>query len=144
MANLRLRGQEVVVTITQDGAELATINNIQSFELEMLMETMSQGYLGGKTELKDDIFKGAKFSFEMHTDTPDYVTLSRAIINRAKRNTPDTVFTISGRFDYNGQTLTRTIPDAKFGSIPTTVGGRAEYKKVKFQGEVEDLDEDIS
>lgn len=138
MSSTRIRGQEISVLIVRDGALETTLDNIMSFNMEIETEIKSQGYLGEKTNRKDDIFNGVKGDFELHLHTQDWFTFVDAVVNRAQRNTPDVTFNISGVFNFpNGQTPTLLIPDVKWGAIPHTVGSRGDYVKIKLSFEAD-------
>ena len=125
--------------IVRDGALEDTLTDIQNFNIELDVELISRGYLGETSERKDEIYKGTKFDFEMHTHTQDYLSFFEAIRNRAKRLTPDTIFNITTVLNYpNGDTPTRLLPDCHFGPLGDKTPSRGEYKTSKVQGEVGD------
>ena len=139
MPSQRVKGQEVTILIVQDGALQAELTDIRNFEYESQLEIKSQGYLGEKANRKDDVFNGIKGSMELHLHSQDWWNFKQAIIARAKRETPDVVFNISGVFAFpNGQTPTVLLPDVKFGTIPTNVPERGDYVNVKLEFEGED------
>src|SRR5574338_377808 len=91
MANqsgLRIKGQETQVIITRGGVLEDTITAIKSFELTDVYQTISQGYLGEKTDRKDYIFNGSKFTMEVHLSRKQWWVLKRAIKDKAQRKTP--------------------------------------------------------
>lgn len=136
----RIRGQEVSIIITRDGVLEDTLVDVQNFNAELELEIKSQGYLGEKHNRKDDIYNGVKFDLELHLHTQDYFAFAKGVIDRAKRNTPDTVVNIAGMFQFpNGQLFSFLIPDAKFGPIPLNVTARGDYVKTKLQGEADDV-----
>jgi hypothetical protein len=136
----RIRGQEVSVLIVRDGALEAELTDIQNFNLEIQTEIKSQGYLGEKSARKDDIFNGVKGDMELHLHSQDWFQFLNAVLDRAKRNTPDLVFNVSAvLFFPNGETPTITIPDVKFGPFPHNVPERGDYVKVKLDFEAEDF-----
>ena len=140
MSAQRLKGQEVSILVVTNGVLEDTITDIQSFNMEVQLEIKSQGYLGEKTNRKDEVYNGVKFDMELHIHTQDWFTLMNNILDRAKRNTPDAVFNITGVFSFpNGQTPTFLIKDAHFGAIPHTISARGDYVKVKLDGEADDV-----
>lgn len=119
----------------------AELTDIQSFNAELQTEIKSQGYLGEKTNRKDEIFNGVKFDFEMHAHSPDFFDFQAAIIDRAKRTTPDVIFNISGIFSFpSGDVRKLILPDVKFGPMPINVPERGDYVKMKFEGECDDYE----
>ncbi len=132
----RVRGQEVELRVIKDSVLYDTITKITSFTAEPMLEIQSQGFLGGMTEEKDEIFNGCKFGFEAQLDGPEWFDMQQAIIKRSQRITPDVKFTIVATLYFsNGQTRIMVIPDAKFGAIPMNVGSRKDYVTVKIDGE---------
>jgi hypothetical protein len=136
----RIKGQEVTILIVQDSQLQATLTDIQSFNAEVQLEIKSQGYLGEKTNRKDYIFNGVKFDMELHVHTQDWLNFVQAVINKAQRITPDTVFNITGVFSFpNGDTPTMVIANAAFGPLPVNVNSRGDYVKVKLEGEADNF-----
>jgi len=136
----RIKGQEVQILIIRGGALEDTLTDIQSFNLEVQLRVLSMGYLGEKNNRKDDVYDGVKFDFELHIHTQDYLNFLGAILDRARRNTPDVQFNITGVFSFpNGDTPTLLIPDAHFGSQPINIGSRGDYVKIKVEGEANDI-----
>jgi hypothetical protein len=133
----RIKGQEVQILIVQDGSLADTLTDIQNFNMEDDFELIQKGYLGEPTDRYDEVYKGMKFDFEMHTHTQDYLTFVGAIRQRAQRIVPDTVFNITAVFNYpEGDTPTRLLPDCNFGPVGDKVNSRGDYKTNKFQGAV--------
>lgn len=132
----RVRGQETEIRVIKDGVLYDTITKITNFNAEVQLEIQSQGYLGGTSEEKDEIFNGIKFGFEAHLDGPEWFDMEMAILKRASRLTPDVTFTITSTLYFpDGRTRIIVIPDAKFGAIPLNVGSRKDYVSVKIDGE---------
>jgi hypothetical protein len=141
----RIKGQETTILIVQDGALQAELTDVRNFEFELQTEIKSQGYLGEKTNRKDEVYNGVKGSFELHLHSQDIFTFQNAILDRAKRNTPDTVFNISSVLNFpNGETPTVLFPDVKFGPIPLNVPERGDYINVKVQFECDDFERQLS
>jgi hypothetical protein len=136
----RIKGQEVNILISTDAVLEDTLTDIQEFELESEFEIKSQGYLGEKTNRKDEIYNGAKFSMNLHLHSQDWFRFQGQIKDRAQRNTPDTLFNISGVLNFpNADTPQFLVPDAHFGGNPMTVPARGDYVKVKLEGEADDF-----
>ncbi len=133
----RIKGQEVQIVIVRDGSLEDTLTDIQNFNMEDDIELIQKGYLGEPSDRYDEVFKGTKFDFEIHTHSQDYLAFTQAIRDRAQRKTPDTIFNITAVFSYpNGDTPTRLLPDCHFGPIGDKVGSRGDYKTNKFTGAV--------
>jgi hypothetical protein len=133
----RIKGQEVQIIIVRDGSLEDTLTDIQNFNMEDDFELIGKGYLGEPTDRYDEVYKGTKFDFEIHTHSQDYLTFTKAIRDRAKRVTPNTVVNITAVFNYpNGDAPTRLLPDCHFGPIGDKTQSRGDYKTGKFQGAV--------
>lgn len=140
MTAQRIKGQEVQILIIRAGALEDTLTDIQNFNLEVQLRTLSMGYLGEKNNRKDDVYDGIKFDMELHIHTEDYFTFLGAILDRARRNTPDVQFNITGVFSFpNGDTPTLLLPDVHFGAQPINIGSRGDYIKIKLEGEGNDF-----
>lgn len=136
----RIKGQEVSIIIVRDGQFEDTLTDVRNFNAEIMLEIKSEGYLGEKTNRKDDVYRGVKFDLELHIHTQDLFRFANAILERTKRNTPDVIFNISGVFSFpNGETPTFLISDAKFGPIPIGVPERGDYVSVKLEGEADEF-----
>lgn len=141
----RIKGQEVSVLVTMDGELQAEITDIQNFGITLQLELLQQGYLGETSDRYDEVFKGAKFDFEMHTHSQDYWTLVASIIDRARRKTPNLVFNIVATLSYpNGDTPTVTLPDVSWGPSAVNAPARADYVKIKMEGGVGEPDIETS
>jgi hypothetical protein len=132
---LRLKGQEVEIRISKAGVLLDTITKVTNFEFEAKVEMSEEGFLGATTNEYDEIYNGCSFNFEVHLDTPDWLDFQQNIIDKARRVTPDVQFSISAvLFWPAGATKAVLIPDAHFGALPISVGGRADFVTAKCEG----------
>lgn len=136
----RIKGQEVSIVVTTAGNLEDTLTDIQDFNLEAEFEIKSVGYLGEKTNRKDEVYNGCKFDLSLHLHKQRWFSFQKQIKDRAQRITPDLKFNITGVFAFpNGETPTCRIPDAKFGPQPLSVSARGDYVKVKLAGEASDF-----
>ena len=137
MSDLRIKGQEVEVLIVANGVVQQTVTDIRSFELGVKMEILSEGFLGEKSDRKDDVFRGCRFRMELHHENQDALDLILAIIARAQRQTPGAQFNIKVTLNYpNGQRPRVILQNAFFGEIPMGFAGRTDYGTVTLEGEV--------
>jgi hypothetical protein len=117
-----------------------TLVDTQDFEFELDVELKSAGYLGEKSNRYDEIFNGVKFNGTLHTHTQAWIPYALAIVQRAKRQTPDVVFNITAILNYaDGTTPDVLFPDVHFGPVPGTVRSRGDYKTLKIQGACDDF-----
>lgn len=141
MSKQRIRGQEVQVLITRGDSLEDTLTEIQSFNFEPEFEIKSQGYLGEKTNRKDDIYNGCKGDMELHLHSQDWFRFLTAIKDRAQRVTPDLVINVVAVCNFpDGTTPSVLFPDVKFGSTPVSISSRGEYVKVKMSFECDDFE----
>jgi hypothetical protein len=141
----RLKGQEVSILITTGGVLEDSLVDITDFTATAMFQLISKGYLGEKSERKDEIYKGIKFELTLHLHTQRWFAFQNAIKLRAQRQTPNTKFNITAVMQFpNGDTPTITIADAKFGEQPLSVKGREEMVEAKIQGEAEDFSQDVT
>ncbi len=139
MPSQRIKGQEVSVIITRDGALESELTDVKSCEFAPQFEIKEEGYLGEKSIRTDEVYKGVKGSLELHVHSGDIFDFMQAIKDRAQRNTPDLIFNISGIFAFpSGEVRTLTVPDAKFGAIPISTNDRGDYTAVKLEYAADD------
>jgi hypothetical protein len=128
MPSYRLRGQEVSVQVVQNGALLADISDVKSFEVEFQLDVMAEGYLGEFTDRRDDMFKGITGKIEFHIENGAPFDLVNAIVQRAQRRVPGTQFNVQSTVRLaNGQRKRIVINDLYFGSVPFNVASRSDY-----------------
>lgn len=141
MPGQRIKGQEVSILIVRDGVLEAELTDIQNFNFEPETEIKTQGYLGEKTNRKDEIYNGVKGDMELNLHSQDWFVFMNAVLDRAKRNAPDVQFNISAVLAFpNGQTPTVLFPDVKFGPFPHNTPSRGDYFKVKVSFEGDDFE----
>lgn len=132
MAGLRLKGQEVSIRIVQDGGEVTSIDSISSFNDEAKLEIKEDGFLGEPTNRFDDIHNGFSGDFEMHLTSSAWVKWQRAIIDRAQRRRPGIVFNVVRTDLYaDNSSIVFTYKDVKWGGMPTSMGSRGDFVKVR-------------
>jgi hypothetical protein len=138
----RIKGQEVSILVTTDGDLEAEITDVKNCEITLNFELKDEGYLGEKTNRKDEIFNGVSGTLEIHVHSGDPFDFAGKIKERAQRTTPDRVFNIAGVFSFpSGEIRSITVPDAKFGPVPISTSDRGDYVSMKFEFAAEDYDE---
>lgn len=133
--DLRLKGQEVQVSIVRGGDVEDTITAIVNLNLTFDSQIKAQGYLGEKNDRHDATFVGIKGNLEYHSNGSRWLRFLLAIIGYQKRNDPGLVINIGNTFFYpGGDEPTILIPDVKFGPQSIAVGSRSDYvsKKLDF------------
>jgi hypothetical protein len=140
----RIKGQEVSILMTRGGELEAELIDIRNFTFEPKLEIKEEGYLGEKTNRHDEIFNGCRGDLELHVHSDDWIRFVQAVIERAKRNTPDVVFNMSAVLFYpNGQTPTLQAVDVKFSNFPMNASARGEYVTVKMDWACDDFTVDF-
>src|SRR4051812_22585885 len=100
----RIRGQETVINIVNNGVLETSLTSVMAFNDEDLLELKQQGYLGETSNRGDEIYNGTKFDLEMHLQSQDWLTFKQAIKARARRQKPDLVFNVTVTYFFpNGQ-----------------------------------------
>lgn len=143
MANeLRIRGQEVQIRISQGGQPLRTITAIESLTVTFKQDVLRKGYLGETTERHDDIFKGVGVELTFDPESSDGVVLIQALRDRAARRTSlaSTQVNLTAILNFpNGQRPRITIADLKFQDPSIVISGRDAYVGERLNAEADDF-----
>jgi hypothetical protein len=131
-ADPRLKGQEVVLRILQDGDLVDELQAVGSFNDEVTLEIKEDGFLGESVNRVDQILNGFKGDLEFQVNSSSWLTFVDSVVAKAKREAFPTFNVVRTDLFVNGQTAVITYTDVAWGAIPTTIGGRAEYAKVKL------------
>ena len=131
MGDNRLKGQEVSILVNRGGVLEDQLNEINNFTFNDLLEIITKGYLGRKTEDKDMIFKGVDGSFNLDIAAASYFRFRQATIDKAM-NLNETEINIAGVFQFpdSGDVVTLSFPNCAFGQLAHNVGARADYVSV--------------
>ncbi len=128
----RLKGQEISVRVLTDGKLVKSIDSIASFNEEVDLEIKSDGFLGESVNRFDEILNGYGGDFEMQLTSSAFIDFQEAIIARATRRTPNTVFNVVRTDLYpSGDSAIFTYKNVFWGGQPTSIGARGEYVKAK-------------
>jgi len=140
MPQQRIKGQEVSISIIQDGSLLTRIETIQSATIEFVLDQLEEGYLGEVSNRYDAIFNGVKVEVEGHLTNQQAIELAEAIVARAQRRAGGAVrLDVAGSFAFpNGDFPTIAIADVYFESVPFEIGGRDEYVSFSLTGMASD------
>jgi len=137
--NPRIKGQEVEVTILQDGQ--LVLNNtaaIESNSMSAQLEILSEGFLGETTNRKDNIFNGWAGDVSMQFSGPQVFTMVQGFIDQATRRVLGGVgVNVKHVFKFaSGRRAIVTFPDVAVGEVKIDTGGRSDYVKLSFPYEV--------
>ena len=136
-----MKGQEVrvdFVSATQ-GVEPGVAGVVKSIEIQYDLESLSEGYLGGLTEEKDNIFTGISGNMEMNLRSADAFSLTERVKFVAQNRVPGETFQIITTYNFPlGGTRRVVLPDVKIGNIPITTSSRKDYVTLKFDFAADD------
>ena len=137
----RLKGQEVVIGFTSPDGDQQGLENITSFEAELDIETLQEGYLGKVADDYDDIFHGVNGQMEFHMESSQYLSFQQKVQDRAqRRSSAEGVFTATATFNFpNGQRARLTFENLFFGALPLKVSGRSAYVQGTIQWKCSDV-----
>lgn len=132
----RIKGQEVSIAITVDGALQTQIDTIQSAEIEFEQDLLEEGYLGETSDRVDSVFKLIRVNVTGHANSKAYLELADAIVRRSQRRTGGVVrIDILGTFAFpNGDFPTIVVNDVFFEGLPLNIGGRDEFVEFTLSG----------
>lgn len=129
----RVKGQECTLFMTQGSTTLAQFDSIQDAEITVKLELLEEGYLGETSDRYDEVFKGISGNFMCHATTAAIYDVLQAIIDRARRRVPGTVFNFKTTLQFpNGQRKRVVIPNIFFGEIPNSFPKRDQYVSFKL------------
>lgn len=137
---MRLIGQSVTAIVTSMPGGFETgLKDVSSCELQMDMETMSEGFLGQNTERKDAVFTGVSGNIEFQSGSAAVMSLIERIKTKQQARTAGgVVFNIIGTFRFDDGTRRVIIPDVVFGALPITVSSRKDSVKFKVDFTADD------
>ena len=136
MSDARLKGQETEVMLIMNGQVQNTVTDVRSFEMGVQMEIIKEGYLGEKTDRRDDVFRGTRGRMELHYENKDVFDVIQAIVDRATRQSPGTKINVKTTLNFpNGQRKLVMLQDVYFGEIPLNFASRSDYGTVGLEFE---------
>lgn len=129
----RVKGQEIQLFMTQNGQTLAQLDSIQDTEVTIKLRILEEGYVGETSQRYDDVFDGFAANLTAHMTTGAVYDIVQAIIDRARRRVPGTVFNLKMSVQFpNGERKRVMISNLFFGEIPNAVPKRDQYASIKF------------
>ncbi len=124
----RIKGQEIEIVMTVDGAPQENLTNARSLEFAFKTELIQEGYIGETTDQYDTIFKGISGRIEFHMSNPEAFNIVARILEKARSRQPGTRFNVKVTLNFpNGARVRVIIPDVEFGELPFAFGSRADY-----------------
>lgn len=129
-----MKGQEVrvdFISATQ-GVESGMAGVTKSFEHQADIEGLSEGYLGGLTEEKDNIYTGTSGNLEINLRSADAFSLRDRIKFVAQNRIPGETFQIVATYNFPlGGVRRVVIPDVKMSNINVSAPSRKDYVTFK-------------
>lgn len=124
----RIKGQEVSLNFVVAGQIVNSLTDIKSFDVNVDLETLEEGYLGQTSNQYDEVFKGISGKAQFNFSSPAVFLFVQAVLNRAQRREPGTQINIKATLNFpSGQRAQVLIPNAFFEAIPIGFAGRTEY-----------------
>lgn len=138
-AKQRLKGQETRLSFSTPNGPAEGLDVVKSFEAEIQLEILREGYLGETADRRDDIYRGVTGRAELHMDSAKYFTFTQRVQDRAERRTPAAgVFNATSSFNFPDGTRARiTFENIFFEGLPIRVPERAGYVAVTVAWECE-------
>lgn len=141
---LRIRGQEVQIRLTKNGAVQRTLTAIKSCTATIKFNRLTESFLGETSPRNDDIFMGAEVQFEFEPESRDEQEFLAFLRDRASRRSfqqqANSRVNLVAKFFYpNGETPKLTFPDLKFGDIPVNIAGRESYVSQTYSAGCDDF-----
>lgn len=131
-AGKRLKGQEVELRIVATTGEVRSLQDIKSFTFTFDIDTLEEGYLGQKSNSFDDIYKGVEGDLEAHIEKGEVFDFVQQAIDRMKAAVQTVQFHANCTAQMPDGTVRRFFfNNIFFGSMPFSIGGRAEYVTMK-------------
>lgn len=141
MTTQRIKGQETSLAFTDPDGDVDELGVVNSFEAELDVQILEEGYLGETTNRFDDIYNGTSGNLEMHLETSQWFAFTEKIQERSARRSPASgKFSITSTFAFpNGQTARITFEDVFWGPLPLRVPARGEYVTVSLSWKCSEL-----
>ncbi len=135
----RIKGQEVSLSFTQPDGDAEGLEDVTSFEWELQMEILREGYLGETTDRRDDIYRGVSGRMEMHMEAQAFFAFQQQVQDRAERRSPAAgVFNATASFAFpNGQRPRITFENIFFDAQAMRSADRGSYVAVTVPWECE-------
>lgn len=132
MADQRIKGQEVTVSLSDPDGGSDSIGDVSNFESETLLEILEEDYLGETTTRTDEIYNGESGRMDLHLEQEEWWRLQQKIVDRARRRAAAAgVFNITAAFAFpNGRRVRLTYENVHFGGQPIRVSDRKSYVTV--------------
>lgn len=129
----RIKGQEVEIAIVQNGSVINSLQHCKSINFTFNTRILEEEYLGQTSKEYDSVFDGVSGDADFHfTDAGPFAT-AVAILDKAQRREPGTVFNIKATFNFpSGRRARVVIRNVEFGPMPFETGSRSDFVNFKL------------
>ncbi len=128
---LRIKGQEVVLSVTLNGVIVSAIRNVKNFNVTVKLDQKTEDYLGETSPQFDEIYNGIGVSFSMHMSDPAVFDFITSIMRRAQRREAGVTVNIKATLSFpNGTKRKVMCNDLFFGNFPVQFGSRTDYGEI--------------
>lgn len=128
----RLKGQETNLAFTDPDGDVEGLGSLKSFEAELDIQILEEGYLGETSNQYDEIFNGVGGNCEFHMQSTKWFEFTEKVQDRAaRRSSASGKFSITSSFDFpNGDRARITFENVFFGPFPIRIPSRQDYVTV--------------
>lgn len=142
MSETRLKGQEVTLRLVREGAPESALTALRDITITLDMATLDEGYLGEKSNRRDEVYNGVSGSLTVVPEGPEIFTFIDFLKRRAQRD-PATFgarINLTGRCSFpDGRVSRFVVRDLKFGSLSFNVPGRDQFTNVPLSWVADDI-----
>lgn len=136
MSGTRIKGQETEIVFIENNVPLTTLADVKSFEVEIQLEILKEGYLGETTDRRDSVYRGFSGKMEAHFETRDVLSFATRLVDKARRRVPGARVNCKTTLNLpDGDRVRVVLKDLEFGPIPLNVAGRTDYVSVSLSFE---------
>lgn len=131
----RIKGQETTISFVGPTGDEEGLQDVVSFEAELDIEILEEGFLGETANRYDDIYNGTSGRVEIQIETAQYFRFQQRVQDRAQRRTPAAgKFNAKSSFRFPDGTRFRiTFEDIFFGPLPVRAPSRRDYITATIQ-----------
>jgi hypothetical protein len=141
MAN-RIKGQDVTISVVNNGVPVSFIKDVRNFELTPKFEKLEEQYLGQTSKQYDNIFHGVDFKMDLHLEQSTAFDFVKAIKEAAQSRgsaTASSVNITASLLFPGGQAKDVVLNSCYFEDMPFSIGGRSEYVQFSLSGSCSDI-----
>lgn len=137
----RVKGQETKLVLSGPNGAEEGLFDVRSFEAELDIETLEEGYLGETANRFDDIYNGTSGNAEAHIENRLYLDFIGRVVDRSQRRLPaDTQFNAVSAFAMPNGTRQRLLfQDIFFGPIQMRAASRKDYVIIRWEWKCSNL-----